>query len=122
LKASITLFDYISDIVAKKQGNLPLDNYVPFLIARWLSFINPSTAEFVNQFNTKGLLENKELHYKTLVTCFPKLKWCPKISYIKKAKEMESQNDNQMKIKMLAESLELSVREASGLFWESSTN
>lgn len=122
MKASITLFDYITDIVVKKQGDLPLDNYVPFLISRWLSFINPATAVFVNQFNTKGLLENKELHYKILVSSFPKLKWCPKIQYIKKLKEVETENDDQAKIKIMAESLEMSVREVSGFFWKRSAD
>ena len=116
MKASITLFDYINDIVVKKQGNLPLDSYVPYLITRWLSFMNPTIAEFVNQFNTKVLLENKELHYKVMITSFPKLKWCPKINYIKKLKEIESETDNQTRMTLLAENLELSVREVSELF------
>lgn len=118
MKANITLFDYIADIVVKKQGNLPLDSYVPYLISRWLSFINPTTAEFINQFNTKCLLENKELHYKMLIASFPKLKWCPKIHYIKKLKEGESDKTSEMKLKILAENLELSVKEVSRLFGE----
>ncbi len=78
--------------------------------------MNPTIAEFVNQFNTKVLLENKELHYKAMITSFPKLKWCPKINYIKKLKEIDSETDNQTRMTLLAENLELSVREVSELF------
>ncbi len=110
----MTIFDYLKDIIVTKRGDLPMDQYVPFLINRWLSFINPTVGEMVNlNLNNKTLLENKELHYKTAIAVFPKMKYCPKISYIKKVKEKEQDIDT--RINILAQNLEISIREASFL-------
>lgn len=107
----MTIFDYIKDIAVTKRGNLPLDEYVPFLVNRWISFMNPTVCEFVNQVvNNKVLIENKELHYKTLICTFPKLKSLPKLSYIKKVKEDDKQDNT--RLRMLAQALEISEREA----------
>jgi len=111
----VTIFDYLKDIIVTKRGNLTLEAYVPFLVNRWLSFIDPSVCELVNTlFNTKTLLENKELHYKMLVGAFPQSKKCPRMNYIKKVKEKEQVLDQ--KVKYLAQSLEISEREALLLF------
>lgn len=110
----MTIFDYIKDIVVTKRGDLPMDQYVPFLINRWLSFINPTVGETINgTLNTKTLIENKELHYKTAISLFPKMRYCPKINYIKKVKEKEQDID--ARINILAQNLEISIREASFL-------
>ena len=61
--------------------------------------------------NSKILLENKELHYKTVIALFPKMKYCPRINYIKKVKEEEEQ-DEDIRISILAQNLEISKREA----------
>ncbi len=107
----MTIFDYLKDIIVTKRGNLPIEQYVPFLVNRWLSFINPTVCELVNGvFNNKILLEDKELHYKTLVAYFPKAKHTPRISYIKKIKEKEQDDD--IRVKVLAQNLEISEREA----------
>lgn len=106
----MTIFDYIKDIAVTKKGNLPLNEYVPFLVNRWLSFLNPTVCEFVNTIlNNKILLEDKELHYKSLICAFPKMKSLPKINYIKKVKEEERGIDP--KLKILAQNLEISQRE-----------
>lgn len=111
----MTIFDYIKDIAVTKKGNLPLQDYVPFLVNRWLAFINPTVAEFINfNFNTKTLLENKEMHYQAMIAFFPRAKSCPRISYIKKVKEKEQQLDK--RVIALAQNLEISIREASLLF------
>ena len=108
----MTIFDYITDILVTKRGDLPLDQYTPYLVNRWLSFINPTVCEMINlNINSKVLLENKDLHYKTMLTLFPKIKYCPKINYIKKIKEDEEQKED-MKISVLAQNLEISKREA----------
>lgn len=108
----MTIFDYIKDIAVTKKGNLPLNDYVPFLVNRWLSFINPTVCNFINSIsNNQTLLEDKEHHYKMLLCTFPKMKSLPRLSYIKKIKE-ESQTPN-IKIKILAQNLEISEREAS---------
>lgn len=107
----MTIFDYIKDIAVTKKGNLPLNEYVPFLVNRWISFMNPTTCEFVNHIaNSKVLLEDKELHYKTLICTFPKLKSLPKLNYIKKLKEDKPEIDQ--KVKILAQNFEISEREA----------
>jgi hypothetical protein len=105
----VTIFDYIKDIAVTKHGNLPLDDYVPYLVARWLSFINPTICSALNQVNSKSLLEDKQLHYKTMISFFPKMKYCPKINYIKKVKEKEIDTD--LKIKTIAQNFEISERE-----------
>lgn len=115
----MTIFDYLKDILITKQGNLPLNSYVPFLVNRWLSFMNPAVCEFMNTLNNKALLEDKELHYKMLICSLPKLKYLPKFNYIKKTKEKEQDND--IKVKILAQNLEVSIREASMLVEYAST-
>lgn len=110
----MTIFDYLKDILVTKKGNLPLDQYVPFLVNRWLSFVNPTFCEAIGgSLNNKTLIENKEMHYKTAIAVFPKMKYCPKINYIKKVKEKEQDTDT--RISILAQNLEISVREASFL-------
>lgn len=107
----MTTFDYIKDIIVTKRGDLPLDGYAPFLINRFLSFINPQVCEAINQLNTKILLEDKLLHYKLVLSLFPKMKYVPRINYIKKVKEEIEEEDQ--RIKILAENLEISKREAT---------
>ncbi len=108
----MTIFDYIGDILSKKKGNLVLDEYIPFLITRWLSFVSPQTTYALN--NTVNVLGNidKNYHYKLLVALFPKLKYTPRIQYIKKNKKEKEDNKE---IKMLASNLELSQRETQQL-------
>lgn len=102
------IFDYIKDIIQKKKGNLPLDNYIPFLINRWLSFISPSACGAVNEsVNSLGNI-SKEYHYKLLLKLYPKSK-VPFISYVKKVKEEKTKEDD--KVDMLASNMEMSKRE-----------
>jgi hypothetical protein len=106
----VTIFDYLKDIIVTKKGDLPLDEYVPFLVNRWLSFINPTLCLSINQVNSKILLENKELHYKTMISFFPKMKYSPRINYIKKIKDTDIEID--LKAKAIAQRCEISNREA----------
>lgn len=105
----MTIFDYIKDIIVTKKGDLPLDQYVPYMVNRWLSFINPTVCSSINQVNSSVFLEDKELHYKTMISLFPKMKYCPKINYIKKVKEEATDEDS--KIKVIAEAKEMSQKE-----------
>jgi hypothetical protein len=116
----VTIFDYIKDILVTKKGDLPLDNYVPFLVSRWLSFINPQVGEMINQLNTKTLLEDKSLHYKLMLSLFPKMKYAPKINYVKKLKSEDIEPDKL--VKALAQHIELSEREVLWLLRERSLN
>jgi hypothetical protein len=109
----MTIFDYIKDILVTKRGDLPMEQYVPYIVTRWLSFINPTIAVTVNQLNKQILLENKEMHYKTMISLFPKMKYAPRISYIKKVKEDKTEEDS--RIKLLASKYELSEREIANL-------
>lgn len=106
------LFEYIKDITTYKKGNLPLDEYIPFLINRWLSFVTPSICNAINEsVNSLGNF-NKEQHYKLLLKLYPKTK-IPFIQYIKKIKEDKNkENDN---IPILASTMEMSVRETKQL-------
>ena len=104
----MTIFDYLKDIVCDKKGDLNLEQYTPYLINRWLSFINPTAVLAINEVNSQTLLEDKETHYRAMLCMFPKLKYMPRINYIKKNKQTE---EKQNSIKFLAESFELSQRE-----------
>jgi hypothetical protein len=64
----------------------------------------------INQINSKTLLEDKEMHYKMMLSLFPKMKYCPRINYIKKVKEDETEED--VRIKIIAQNYEISEREA----------
>lgn len=107
------LFDYLGDILVKKKGDLPLDEYAPFLINRWLSFSSPVACLALNQtVNSLGNVD-KSIHYKLLVSAFPKLTRMPRIDYIKKTKVEIKEEDS--KINMLASNMELSQREIKQL-------
>lgn len=108
----MTIFDYLKDIAVTKKGDLPLDQYVPFLVTRWLSFINPTFCAFTNEFNKKCLLEDKEMHYKVMIASFPKVKYLPKIRYVKKVKETVEQDK---RVDIVAQQYEISKREAEEL-------
>jgi hypothetical protein len=104
----VTIFDYIKDITTYKKGNLPLDNYIPFLINRWLGFVSPQICGAINEsVNCLGNIE-KEQHYKLLLKLYPKSK-VPFIQYVKKVKEEKTEEDD--KISLLASNMELSQRE-----------
>lgn len=103
------LFEYIKDITTYKKGTLPLDEYIPFLINRWLSFITPQICSAINEsVNSLGNID-KQLHYKLLLKLYPKSK-VPFISYVKKVKEEKTKEDE--RVDMLATNMEMSRREA----------
>ena len=108
----MTIFDYIKDITTFKKGTLNLEEYIPFLINRWLSFISPQTCSSINEtVNILGNLD-KNIHYKLLVTLYPKSK-IPYIQYTKKIKEEKNkETDN---LAFLASNLEMSLRETKQL-------
>ncbi len=108
----MTIFEYIGDILSKKKGNLLLDEYVPFLVTRWLSFLSPQSSFALNDsVNVLGNLD-KNFHYKILVTLYPKIKYTPRIQYVKKIKKEKEESKD---ISILASNLELSQRETQQL-------
>ena len=105
----MTIFDYLGDILVKKKGDLPIEEYIPFMINRWLSFSSSSACQAINEsVNSFGNLD-KNIHYKLLISAFPKQKYMPKIQYIKKIKEEKTEEDN--KVELLSGNMELSRRE-----------
>lgn len=109
----MTIFDYLGDILVKKTGNLPTEEYAPFLVNRWLSFSTPQACQAINEsVNSFGNLD-KNIHYKLLISAFPKQKFMPRIQYIKKVKNEETEEDS--KVKLLAGNMELSHREIKQL-------
>lgn len=103
------LFDYLKDIVINKKGTIPLLEYVPFLINRWLSFISPQVCNVLNDTVNKNYFLSKEQHYKFLITAFPKQKYMSKINYIKKIKKQNVDED--ANTLLLAKCREQSVKE-----------
>lgn len=109
----MTIFDYIKDITVYKKGNLVLEEYIPFLINRWLSFISPQSCMGVNEsVNMLGNLD-RNTHYKLLVKLFPKSKSVPFIKYVKKIKEEATKETNN--ISLIAQNMEMSKREINQL-------
>jgi len=107
------LFEYLKSITVTKNDKLSLEEYIPFLISRWLSFGVATSTQAINEtVNSLGNIE-KEYHFKLLLSLFPKFKYQPKFNYIKKVKQSATQENE--KNKLLAQSMELSVREINEL-------
>jgi hypothetical protein len=104
------LFDYLKAITVTKNCELPLEEYTPFLITRWLTFgayeFTPALNETVNVL---GNLE-KDKHFKLLLTLYPATKRHIKFNYIKKKKK-ETTKEEEQQNKLLADSLQISLRE-----------
>lgn len=109
----MTIFDYLQDILIDKRGDLSLEQYSPYIVTRWLSFLSPEVATVINNVNFQLIVENKEMHYKLMLSMFPKLKKLPRFNYIKKIKEdTKKENDD---IELIASSREISTRELKEL-------
>jgi len=112
----VTIFDYLNDIFITKKGNLSLDHYSPFMVNRWISFINPTLCSNINLLsNQKEVLENKTAHYKLMLASMPTVSSLPKIKYIKKSNLQETEDKNKAKVNAIASNLELSTREVNSL-------
>lgn len=118
----MNIFDQLNDLVFSKKkrcmNNIDHENeYVPFMINRWISMISSQHAVIVN--NTVnwmyGVFENKQLHYKLLHNIIPKTRW-QRVNYFKKIKDKhEKKSEQDEHIKRLARALELSEREVKYL-------
>ncbi len=107
-------FSFLKNILVTKESPEQYDSYIPYLLNRWFSFINPSVAENINAFNKQLFLENKDIHFKILATIFPKTKKVPNVYYLKKEKETQSNPDSK-NIELLAKKHELSIKETAEL-------
>lgn len=108
----MTIFDYLQDILIDKRGDLSLEQYSPYIVTRWLSFLSPEIAKVLNNVNFQLIVENKEMHYKLMLSTFPCLKKLPHFNYIKKIKEKLKEEDS---TELIASSNEISKRELKEL-------
>ncbi len=104
------LFEYLKSITVTKEKDLPLDEYIPFLITRWLTFGATSVTPALNEtVNSLGNLDKKE-HYKLLLALYPVSKRQPRFNYIKKIKQKTDSEEDKQNLQ-IAQALELSTRE-----------
>jgi hypothetical protein len=74
--------------------------------------MSPQVNYLLNQTVNIYSSLDKEQHYKFLLVSFPKLKFLPRLNYIKKVQSTKEDNDN---INKIAISKEISTREARAL-------
>ena len=86
--------------------------FVPFLINRWLSFYSKDTPIFVNETLNKfaGVFDDKQATYRLYYNLIPRLKF-KRISYIKKVKRQDVDEDSETKIALIARNKNISIRE-----------
>ena len=109
----MNFFDHLKNLLVHKKPPVSLDEYVPYMANRWLSFISPSSCRAINEsVNSLGNLD-KNIHYKLLLTAFPQKKFMVRIPYVKKIKEEKEEKD--FKILLLSKNLERSQKEIQNL-------
>ena len=109
----MNFFDHLKNLLVDKKEISTLDTHVPYMSNRWISFISPSSCLAINEsVNSLGNLD-KNIHYKLILSAFPKQKYMPRIPYVKKIKE--EQKDKDPKITILAKTLERSQKEIQDL-------
>jgi len=110
------MFDHINKILYKpKESNSTHieGEFQPYLIQRWCSMHSPQIANLINETSNKvwTIMDSNQMWYDYLNVVIPKVQY-KKISYIKKKKE-ESKKDSKEAIQIVANSLEISVREVN---------
>lgn len=117
----INLFNFINDILYKKQGNLLKDSdaegqFNPYMINRWVSMYSPDACLYVNVLNKYwNVYETKSQWYKMLISFLPRYNY-KKINYIKKEKEkLKSDPNRNAFIETLAKSMDMSKKEINTL-------
>ena len=114
----MTIFDYISSILFTKNkltaATIDTENeFVPYLVNRWISMYSPSCARLSNEINRYlGTLSKSEL-YSLCMSVFGRVP-NKKINYFKRQKDEEK--DSEDLIKKVALARELSSREIKGYF------
>ncbi len=112
----LNIFQILNDIIVTKKGNL-LDNvededqFIPFIVCRWLSMYSPEYAQIINETTNKhyNIFDTKKEWYEYLIRVLPK--GSPgRIHYIKKEKRKELNNFDEI-VKFLAKRFEISRRE-----------
>ena len=112
----LNIFEILNDILVTKKGNL-LDNvededqFLPYIICRWLSMYSPEYAQIINETTNKhyNVFDTKREWYDYLIKILPK--GSPgRIHYIKKEKRKDINNFDEI-VKFLAKRFEISRRE-----------
>jgi hypothetical protein len=113
----MSIYNIINSILFKK----PIERcaieelHVPYMFIKWFSFYDPSVVPLANELNKLGhQFEDKQVSYDFFNTVVPKVKF-KRIQYIKKPKKgtkKKAEKDREEKIARLADSHELSQREA----------
>jgi len=112
----LNIFEILNDIIVTKKGNL-LDNvededqFIPFIVCRWLSMYSPEYAQIINETTNKhyNVFDTKREWYDYLIKILPK--GSPgRIHYIKKEKRKDINNFDEI-VKFLAKRFEISRRE-----------
>ena len=111
------LFEYLKAITnTKKSNNITLDEYIPFLITRWLSFGVPRAAIALNEtVNSLGNI-SKDMHFKLLIALFPKFNRYIKFNYIKRKSVLKNDEESKKRTTLIAQNLELSTREIENYY------
>tara|TARA_R110000803_G_scaffold95337_5_gene163188 strand:- start:399 stop:773 length:375 start_codon:yes stop_codon:yes gene_type:complete len=86
--------------------------FVPFLINRWLSFYSKDTPIFVNETLNKfaGVFDDKQATYRLYYNLIPRLRF-KRITYIKKVKKQDKEEEYETKISLIAKNNNISTRE-----------
>lgn len=117
----MTLFDILRIIVSRKGNREELKllvetksiPYSPFMINRWLSFLNPTVAQYINTFCNKRSYDSPVEHLLEIYALLPQSSMpssMPRLQYIKKIKGEDEKEDP--KVDLLSKSLEISKKEA----------
>ena len=109
-----TVFDIIEDITYKKPKYtlLPSDDCPPFMVQKWLSFVDPAYCNLMNElYNMRsgGFIDNQQFY--DFMKCVIPKKYVGKIKYIKKTKKIDESKQDGV-IGELANILEISRKEA----------
>jgi hypothetical protein len=111
----MTIFDYLNDLQTGKNASLPVEEYNPYMIGRWLSFYDEKTLLKINNcLNHFNLNLDKKYHYMLASTIIPKRRSSKRILYIKKNTDNKNKEQNNRK-KILAQNLEISLKELDSL-------
>ena len=114
----MTIFDYISSILFNKNklttATIDTENeFVPYLVNRWISMYSPSCAKLSNEINRYLSVLNKSELYSLYMSLFGRVP-NKKINYFKRQKDEEK--DSEDLIKKVALARELSSREIKEYF------
>jgi len=114
----MTIFDYISSILFNKNkltaATIDTENeFVPYLVNRWISMYSPSCAKLSNEINRYLSILSKTELYSLSMSLFGRVP-NKKINYFKRQKDEEKASEDL--IKKVAIARELSSREIKEYF------